>query len=75
MSFRPGDGIVPGKYSVGVACFDPTMLSGAPGDAEYRKASLVDESFEALELIVEPGSGSIEFNIDVPKRDPKDPFD
>jgi hypothetical protein len=68
MSFRPGDGLVPGKYSVGVACFDPAKLSGAPGDDDYRKASLVGESFEPLELIIKAGSGPVEFNIDVPLR-------
>ncbi len=68
MSFRPGDGLIPGKYSVGVACFDPSKLSGAPSDDEFRKASLVGKSFQPLELVVEPGSDSVEFNIDVPLR-------
>jgi hypothetical protein len=68
MSFRPGDGLVPGKYLVGVACFDPSKLSGAPSDAEYHNASYVSEDFRPLELVVEAGSGAMEFNLDVPKR-------
>jgi hypothetical protein len=68
MSFRPGDGLVPGKYQVGVACFDPSKLSGAPSDAEFRDASYVSEDFSPPELVVEPGSGVLEFNLDVPKR-------
>jgi hypothetical protein len=69
-SFRPGDGLVPGRYNVGVACFDSSMLSGAPGDDEFRRASYVREDFKPPELVVESGSGPIEFNIDVPLRDP-----
>jgi hypothetical protein len=69
-SFRPGDGLVPGRYSVGVACFNPAMLSSAPGDHEYRRASYVSESFQPQELVVEPGSGPVEFNLDVPLRNP-----
>lgn len=68
MSFRPGDGIVPGKYKVAVACFDSSKLSGAPSDAEYRNASYVSEDFEPLELVIEPGSSAITFDIDVAKR-------
>ena len=69
-SFRPGDGLVPGRYSVGVACFDASMLSSAPGDQEYRRASYVNEDFQAPELVVEPGSGPVEYNLDVPLRKP-----
>ena len=69
-SFRPGDGLVPGQYRVGVACFDPSMLSIAPGDHEYQRASYVKEGFQPQELVVEPGSGSVEYNVDVPLRNP-----
>lgn len=69
-SFRPGDGLVPGRYKVGVACFDSSMLSGAPGDEEFLRASYVRESFQPPELVVEPGSGPIEFDLDVPLRNP-----
>lgn len=68
MSFRPGDGLIPGKYLVGVACFDPAKLSGAPSDQEFMAASYVADDFQPAELIVEPGSGPIEFNFDVPRR-------
>ncbi len=68
MSFRPDDGLIPGKYLVGVACFDPAKLSGSPSDAEYHNASYVSEDYKPKELIVEAGSGTIEFNLDVPKR-------
>ena len=37
MSFRPGDGLMPGKYSVGVACFDPSKLSGAQVTTNFAK--------------------------------------
>lgn len=69
-SFRPGDGLVPGKYLVGVSCYDNSKVPGAPSDEDIKKASYVGEDFEALELIVEAGSSRVEFNIDVPKRSP-----
>jgi len=68
MSFRPDDGLVPGKYLVGVACFDPSKLSGSPSDAEYHNASYVSEDFKPKVLVVEAGSGVMEFNLDVTKR-------
>lgn len=68
MSFRPGDGLVPGTYMASVACFDSSKLSGSPSDDEFRNANYVSEDFKPVELIVEAGSGSIEFDIDVPKR-------
>ena len=68
MSFRPGDGVVPGTYLVTVACYDRSKLSGSPGDAELERASYVSEEFEPEELVIEPGSVSITFDIDVPKR-------
>ncbi len=69
-SFRPGDGIVPGTYSVSVACYKASMLSGAPGDDRFRAASFVAEEFEPQELVVPAGSKPIQFDIDVPKRNP-----
>lgn len=70
-SFRPGDGLVPGKYLVGVTCYDNSMLPGAPSDADIARASYVAGDFEPIDFVVEPGSGSAELNIDVPLRRPK----
>lgn len=70
-SFRPGDGVVPGKYRVSISCFDPTKVSSVPSDAQIRAASYVGESFEPKELVVEAGSGTMEFDIDAPLGKPK----
>ncbi len=67
-SFQPGDGLVPGTYRVGVACFDASKLSGAPSDDEFRDASYVASDYEGEELVIEPGSAPITLNLDVPKR-------
>ena len=70
-SFRPGDGVVPGKYKVVVGCYEGSMLHGAPSDDDYRAASYVADEFEAQEIVIAAGSKPIEFNIDVPLRTPK----
>lgn len=70
MSFRPDDGLVPGRYQVAVTCVDATKISNPPTDASYARASYVDPSFQPDELVVEPGSRPIELNLDVPTRKP-----
>lgn len=70
-SFRPGDGVVPGRYSVSVSCFDPSKVSSVPNDAEILAASYVGHSFEPQELMIEAGSGTVTHDFDVPLRQPK----
>jgi hypothetical protein len=65
-SFRPGDGLLPGRYRVTVTCYSglPNPTSPDPwGDVSY-----VQKGFEPPELIVEDGSDPIEMNLDVPLK-------
>jgi hypothetical protein len=61
-SYKPGDGLMPGKYHIGISCFDPNDTR--PPD----KASYVPMDFTTDVLVVERGQDAIELNIDVPKK-------
>jgi len=69
MSFRPGDGLFPGRYVVNVSCVDASKISNPPSDESYRRASYVAEGFEPKELVVEPRGGAVVFDFDVPRRE------
>lgn len=65
-SFKPGDGLVPGTYAVRVSC-----LSGQITDSMTRKeideVSHVPRGFEAPQLVIEPGSDAVTYDLDVTK--------
>jgi hypothetical protein len=58
-SYRPGDGLRPGKYHVIVSCVD--VDTGV-------KIEHVPADFKTEELVIEPGQDDIELNFDVPKK-------
>ena len=61
-SFTDGDGLVPGTYRVRVECWKtPPSMEGTPG------VSYVPAVFQK-EIVIEPGSGSQTFDIDVPQE-------
>ena len=61
-SYKPGDGLMPGRYSISVSCFDVNTTK--PRDeAEY-----VPKDFRPEELVIEKGQDSVELNFDVPKK-------
>lgn len=67
MTFEPGDGLLPGKYSVRVECVD-----GVPGPATpWDTISFVPSSYQPPELVVEEGKGTIEVSYDVPPNPKK----
>jgi len=61
-SYKPGDGLMPGRYSVAVTCFD-TNLNMPRDEAEY-----VPKDFRPEELVIEKGQDAVELNFDVPKK-------
>ena len=60
-SYRPGDGLMPGRYHIGVSCFDPLDTSKPAAELEF-----VPQDFKTKELVVENGQDAIELNFDVP---------
>ena len=61
-SYKPDDGLMPGRYAVSVSCFD-TNTQKPRDEAEY-----VPRDFRAEELVIEKGQGAVELNFDVPKK-------
>ena len=63
-SFRPGDGLLPGKYKVRIECWkQPPDNEGLPG------VSYVKDDYEAPGLVVEPDSREpVKVIYDVPRR-------
>jgi hypothetical protein len=61
-SYKPDDGLMPGRYSVSVSCFDPELLIPR-AQAEY-----VPQDYEPDELVIEKGQDAVELNFDVPKK-------
>jgi hypothetical protein len=61
-SYKPEDGLMPGRYVVTVSCFDPG-LQIPQSEAEY-----VPKDFDADELIIKAGQDPVELNFDVPKK-------
>jgi hypothetical protein len=66
-SFEPGDGLVPGRYTLGVECWEvPPGINGSPG-VSYVPKKYQHASTSGLEVLAEQG-GSVDLNIDVPKE-------
>lgn len=64
-TFDPGDGVLPGKYAVKVHCWKVPPRMGGPPPVSYLPAKYGNEEESGLELVVEAGSGSIDFDIDI----------
>lgn len=64
-SFQPGDGLVPGSYTVGVECYEtPPNMEGKRVKSHIDNKYMNGET-SGLELLVEPKSRALEFNIEL----------
>jgi hypothetical protein len=61
-SYKPGDGLMPGRYTISVSCFD--LNTTKPRD----EAEFVPKDFRPEELVIEKGQEAVELNFDVPKK-------
>ena len=68
-SHRPGDGLMPGRYQVAVACWEepPTDIKPA-GKNPYVADKFRNPQTSGLELVVPTGVGVLDAKLDVPKR-------
>jgi len=68
-SFARGDGLVPGKYSIRVECweFPPTVQLDAPPEKSYVPQQYQLGTADDLQLDVPTGSPPIKLALDVPK--------
>ncbi|HEY4235368.1 MAG TPA: hypothetical protein VGM76_18190, partial [Lacipirellulaceae bacterium] len=63
-TFKPEDGLLPGKYRVNIEC-----VNGVPGpDSPWDKISFVPADYQPPELVVTEGQPAIEMNYDVPAK-------
>ena len=66
-SFKPGDGVYPGRYHVTVIC-NKRDLDYSKKDP-FRDASYIADGYEGEELTVEDGSDAVTLNLDVPLKE------
>jgi hypothetical protein len=68
-TFHNGDGLIPGKYKMGVECWEVPPSMEAPTKAK----SYVPKRYQAanssgLSVTVEPGQSVLKLNLDIPKK-------
>ena len=69
-SWEQGDGLVPGKYKVGVECWKVQPTMGGPPAVSYVAEPYQAAATSDKVVVIEPGSPEVELNWDVP-RNPK----
>lgn len=63
-----GDGLVPGRYKVGIHCWKVAPQMGGPPPVSYIRQSFTSAQTSGLEIVVKPDEkGTIEKDYDVPK--------
>lgn len=66
-SFDDGDGLVPGKYTVVVECWDSPPEPGKPSKSYVPKRYQTSRTSD-LEVVIKSGAGTQEVTLDVPKQ-------
>jgi hypothetical protein len=68
-TFTKGDGLIPGKYSLAVECWEvrPDMMSPTPPKS-YVPKRYSSAQTSGLTVVVEPGQKVVKLNLDVPKE-------
>ena len=65
-SWEPGDGLVPGKYKVGVECWKVRPTMDGPPSVSYVAEPYQASATSELVIVIEPGSSAVEQNWDIP---------
>ena len=64
-TYDPGDGLLPGSYKIFVECYEtPPNMEGKPVKSHVDKKYMNGET-SGLELLIEPKSKPIDFDIDI----------
>ncbi len=68
-TFRPGDGLIPGKYRIAVECWEkpPEMGSSTPPKS-FVPARYLSSASSGLTIQVEPGQRKVTLSLDVQKQ-------
>lgn len=67
-SWEPGDGLMPGKYKVWVACYKVPPTMGGPPPVSYLPRRYAGTATSGLELNVEAGSDPVTYDIDLASK-------
>lgn len=67
-SYRPGDGLCPGKYQVYVQCWTVEPVQGGPYPPSHVPPKYQSAATSGLEVTVPSGQRSMEVKLDVPKK-------
>jgi hypothetical protein len=65
-SFKPGDGVIPGTYSVKVTCYEKQPDANNP--ITFETYNVVPKDFKAKDIVVDPSESSVTVEFDVPKK-------
>lgn len=68
-TFTKGDGLIPGKYKIGVECWEvrPDIMSPTSAKS-YVPKPYGSPHTSGFTVVVEPGQKVVNLNIDVPKK-------
>jgi len=65
-TFKPGDGLIPGRYAVNISCYTSPPSSAKPESFVVNNA--VPEDWQPEEVAVEEDSDDLELDFDVPSK-------
>lgn len=65
-TFSLGDGLIPGRYAVGISCYTSPPSSAKPESFVTNNA--VPENWQPEEVVVEEGSDDLKLDFDVPSK-------
>ncbi len=67
-SFEKGDGLLPGRYKLGIECWEvPPGMNGSPGKS-YVPKKFQSAATSGLEVTADQNAGRVDLNIDIPKE-------
>jgi hypothetical protein len=67
-TYTKGDGLVPGKYKIGVECWEVRPTMGGPPPISYVPKRYGSSETSGLTVSVDPGQKVVTLNLDVPKK-------
>lgn len=68
MSYKPGDGLCPGKYQVYVQCWTVEPVQGGAYPPSHVPPKYQSAASSGLEVTVPSGQRSMEVKLDIPKK-------
>jgi len=66
-SFEDGEGLIPGRYLVGVECWEVPPSMGGPPPVSYLDSKYQNPQTSGLELDIERGQDAERLELDIPK--------